>query len=207
MSENKFETVSSCVDNYIQQDESFDEIIKDSELSDTWGRYQLMGDIMRNDVPQTLQLDLSAKIAAAIDNEPTVLAPKNTVKKQNSFKARIVSFVKPLGQVAIAASAAGLMVLGVQQNNVVQTDEVAPIQNIQTSPFIGIAEPVSFNYQQPSKMSQKQAYIEQQRRLQALLLDHKQQIKLTAATNSEVNEVVEPAIETTPEHKVESLPK
>lgn len=207
MSESKFETVSSCVDNFIQQDESFDEIIKDSELSDTWGRYQLMGDIMRNDVPQTLQLDLSAKIAAAIENEPTVLAPKNTVKKQNSFKARIVSFVKPLGQVAIAASAAGLMVLGVQQNNVVQSDDLVPVQNIQTSPFVGIAEPVSFNYQQPTQMSQKQAYIEQQRRLQALLLDHKQQIKLTAVSTVEVNEAVEPTIEIIPENKVENLPK
>jgi len=204
MSESKLETVSSCVDNYMQRDESFDDIIKDSELSDTWGRYQLMGDIMRDEVPETLQLDLSTNIAAAIANEPTVLAPKSTVKKENTFKARIVSFVKPLGQVAIAASAAGLMVLGVQQNNVVQTDDVAPIQNIQTSPFVGIAEPVSFNYQAPTQISQKQAYIEQQRRLQALLLDHKQQIKLTAAN---INVTQEPVVETEQVNKVEDLPK
>jgi len=206
MSESKFETVSSFVDNYIQEDESFDEIIKDSELSDTWDRYQLMGDIMRNDVPETLQFDLSDKIAAAIENEPTVLAPKNTATKENTFKARIVNFVKPMGQLAIAASAAGLMVLGVQQNNVVQTDDVAPIQNIQTSAFVGIAEPVSFNYQQPTQISKKQAYIEQQRRLQALLVDHKQQIKLTAVTTSQTNEVT-PIIENTQDNKVENLPK
>lgn len=206
MSESKFETVSSFVDNYIQEDESFDEIIKDSELSDTWERYQLMGDIMRNDIPETLQFDLSDKIAAAIENEPTVLAPKNTAVKENTFKARIVNFVKPMGQLAIAASAAGLMVLGVQQNNVVQTDDVAPIQNIQTSAFVGIAEPVSFNYQQPNQISKKQAYIEQQRRLQALLVDHKQQMKLTAVTTSQTNEVT-PIIEITPDNKVENLSK
>lgn len=206
MSESKFETVSSLVDNYSHEDESFDEIIKDSELSDTWGRYQLMGDIMRDDVPETLQLDLADKISAAIENEPTVLAPKNTAKKETGFKARVVSFVKPFGQLAIAASAAGLMVLGVQQNNVAQTDDAAPIQNIQTSAFVGIAEPVSFNYQQPSQKSQKEAYIEQQRRLQALLVDHKQQIKLTAVTTSQTNEVT-PIIENTSDNKVENLPK
>jgi len=206
MSESKFETVSSLVDNYSQKDESFDEIIKDSELSDTWSRYQLMGDIMRGDAPETLQLDLVDKISAAIENEPTVLAPKTTVTKDNNFKARVVKFVKPFGQLAIAASAAGLMVLGVQQNNVAQTDEVAPVQNIQTSAFVGIAEPVSFNYEQPSQKSQKQAYIEQQRRLQALLVDHKQQMKLTATvTASENNAVTD--VENTPNNKVEDLPK
>jgi len=206
MSEKKFETVSSCVDDVIIHDESIDEIIKDKELSDTWGRYQLMGDIMRNDVPQTLQLDLSAKIAAAIDDEPTVLAPKNTAKSESSFKARIINFVKPLGQVAIAASAAGLMVLGVQQNNVSQTNDIAPMQNIQTNPLIGIAEPVSFNYQQPTQMSKKQAYIQQQRRLQALLFDHKQQIKLTAINTAEIKKANSPVIIPLKD-KVENLPK
>lgn len=206
MSESKFETVSSLVDNYSQEGESFDEIIKDKELSDTWSRYQLMGDIMRDEAPQAIQLDLSANIAAAIENEPTVLAPKNTAKNENTVKAKIINFVKPLGQVAIAASAAGLMVLGVQQNNAIQTDDVAPVQNIQTSPFVGIAEPVSFNYQQPSQMSQKQAYIEQQRRLQALLVDHKQQIKLTAVTTPQAIDVTSES-EPTSNDKVESLPK
>jgi len=205
MSEKKFETVSSFVDDVIIHDESIDEIIKDKELSDTWGRYQLIGDIMRDDVPQTLQLDLSAKIAAAIDDEPTVLAPKNTAKIENSFKAGIINFVKPLGQVAIAASAAGLMVLGVQQNNVVQTNDIAPMQNIQTNPLIGIAEPVSFNYQQPTQMSKKQAYI-QQRRLQALLFDHKQQIKLTAINTAETKKANTPVIIPLKD-KVENLPK
>jgi sigma-E factor negative regulatory protein RseA len=208
MSESKFETVSSCVDNYITQETSFDDLIKDSELSDTWGRYQLMGDIMRDETPQSIDLDLSAKISAAIDAEPTILAPKvtGTSKTDNTMKARIISFVKPFGQLAIAASAAGLMVLGVQQNNVVQSDDVAPIQNIQTNPFVGFAEPVSFNYQQPNQVSKKQAYMEQQRRLQALLADHKQQIKLTSAPTIK-NDVNESAPVTDEINKVENLPK
>jgi len=206
MSESKFETVSSCVDNYLPQEASFDELIKDSEMSDTWGRYQLMGDIMRSEVPQNIDMDLSAKVSAAIEAEPTVLAPKSTQKSKNTIKARIVSFVKPFGQVAIAASAAGLMVLGVQHNNMVQTDDVAPIPSIQTNPFVGVAEPVSFNYQQPNQVSKKQAYMEQQRRLQALLADHKQQIKLTAVQAKKVNSE-DPATIQNQTDKVENLPK
>ncbi len=206
MSESKFETVSSCVDNYLPQDSSFDDVIEDREMSDTWGRYQLMGDIMRNEVPQNIDLDLSAKISAAIDAEPTVLAPKPSNKPQNTMKARIVKFVKPFGQVAIAASAAGLMVLGVQHNNMVQTDDVVPVPSIQTNPLIGVAEPVSFNYKQPNQVSQKQAYMEQQRRLQALLADHQQQIKLTATQNKK-SPVEKTEAANSQTNKVENLPK
>jgi len=190
MSESKFETMSSCVDNYQQNDavfdEVFDEISKDEHLSDTWGRYHLMGDIIRNDVPETLQLDLSTQIAEAIDNEPTILAPKTSPAKSGSFvkelKSRVIQFTKPFGQIAIAASAAGIMVLGVQQTNIANNESALPQQIIQTNPFGGVAEPVSFNFQQADRKSQKQAYIQQQRRFQALLSDHHLQIKLNVAT-------------------------
>jgi len=190
MSESKFETVSSCVDGYQQDDAIFDEafnaISKDSHLSDTWERYHLMGDIIRNDAPAAIEFDLSAQIAAAIDNEPTVLAPNKSTAKASSFvkelKGRVIQFAKPFGQLAIAASAAGIMVLGVQQTNLANNDTSAPQQIIQTNPFGGIAEPVSFNYQQAEKKSQKQAYIQQQRRFQALLSDHNQQVKLNSVS-------------------------
>jgi len=176
-------------------DDNFDEISKDSRLSDTWERYHLMGDIIRNDVPTSLQLDLSAQIAAAIESEPTILAPKVAAIKSNSFvkelKGRVIQFAKPFGQIAIAASAAGIMVLSVQQSNVAKNDIKLPQQIIQTNPFGGSAEPVSFNYQQADRKSPKQAYIQQQRRFQALLSDHHQQIKLNA-TNIDDKEIMLP---------------
>ena len=154
-----------------------------------------MGDIIRNDVPETLQFDLSAQIAAAIDNEPTILAPKVSTAKSSSFvkelKGRVIQFAKPFGQLAIAASAAGIMVLGVQQTNIANNESALPQQIIQTNPFGGIAEPVSFNFQQADRKSQKQAYIQQQRRFQALLSDHHQQIKLNSTT-ADSKETVSP---------------
>ena len=50
---------------------------------------------------------------------------------------------------------------------------------MQTNPVLGTAAPVSYQIEQaPSKASQREAYIAQQRRFQALLADHNQQLKL-----------------------------
>ncbi|WDE12808.1 sigma-E factor negative regulatory protein [Thalassomonas haliotis] len=179
MSETKFESVSSLVDNYQVNDAELDNIAKDKEMSDAWQRYHMIGDMMRDDVPQALELDLSDEIAAAIAQEPTVLAPKESGQVFATIKAKVVQFAKPAGQMAIAASAAGLMIFGVgQQSNT--EEELIPSQVIQTAPFGGIANPVSYNTQSNSRQAQKQAYVEQHRRFQALLSDHQQQIKLSA---------------------------
>ena len=191
MSESKFETISSLVDNNLvtdhESEQAIDDMLKDEHLSTTWRHYHLIGDVIRDEIPPTLQLDLSAQIADVLQNEPTILAPNRLeakVKVFNTFKAKVVQLVKPLGQLAIAASAAGLMIIGVQQNTADNNEIITPNQIVQTTPLAGFANPVSFNYQQPVQ-PQKEAVleqkIEQQRRFQALLSDHQQQIKLSAA--------------------------
>jgi sigma-E factor negative regulatory protein RseA len=195
MSESKFETLSSCVDSFQHNENSFDDIINDEHLSATWDRYHLIGDVLRNDTPDVLQLDLSAEIAKAIADEPTVLAPKASNVFVMKFKAKVVELAKPFGQMAIAASAAGLMVLGVQSNVAQNNETILPSQIVQTIPMAGIAQPVSLNFQQTDRASQKQAFIEQQRRFHALLSDHQQQIKLgslTAQSLSNPTETVNP---------------
>lgn len=179
MSESKFETVSSLVDNYQQSSDGLDELLKDEKLSDTWDRYHLIGDVLRDEAPAEINLDIAGQIALALEDEPTVLAPVATKSFTQQVKAKVVQFSKPFGQLAIAASAAGLVVLGVQQN-VAETDAVVPTQVVQTNPLAGFAEPVSFNYSQTSPSAQKEALVEQQRRFQALLSDHQQQVKLNA---------------------------
>ena len=198
MSESKFETISSIVDNYRASDQAseqaIDEIIKDENLTNTWQNYHLIGDVMRNEIPQTLQLDLSEQIASAIADEPTVLAPTKSVNKVTSgFKAKVVQLLKPAGQLAIAASAAGLMIIGVQQNTADTNDVIMPSQVVQTTPLGGFANPVSYNYSQDAKSKQQAAReqrIAQQRRFQALLLDHQQQVKLSAVKKTDNEKTV-----------------
>ena len=225
MSEIKSESISSLVDNYSPStDDSIsahlvDNMLKDEDLSSTWQNYHLIGDVLRDEVPQSLQLDLSETISAAIAQEATILSPNSSmqtagknnhiitdeniaisnhsteqqpstvVDATNRFKAKISSLIKPMGQVAIAASAAALMIVGVQ-NNVTDNSSITPSQVVQTVPLSGYANPVSFNVRssqsQQSKQQAQQAMNEQlaservaqQRRLQALLKDHNQQVKL-----------------------------
>jgi len=212
MSESKFETISSLVDNYRVTDQesaqAIDDILKDKHLSTTWQNYHLIGDVIRDEIPATLQLDLSAQIASAIADEPTIIAPNLSNEKSNeatsvNLKAKVIQLFKPVGQLAIAASAAGLMIIGVQQNVADNNEIIMPTQVVQTKPLGGFANPVSFNYQQNSKSKQQAALeqrIEQQRRFQALLSDHQQQIKLSAVkkndskeTNTELKSEIENA--------------
>lgn len=198
MSEKKFETASLLIDEQELSNEQLDQLINDEQLTDTWDRYHLIGDVMRNEVSDTITLDLSKDIAAAIDAEPTVLAPKTATPILHRAKAKVVQFAKPLGQMAIAASAAGLMIMGVQ-TNVADNEAITPAQQVvQTIPLGGIADPVSFNYSTQERTSQKQAYIEQQRRFQALLADHQQQIKLSSVTQATETPEQEQKVEDTP---------
>ncbi|GHF84497.1 sigma-E factor negative regulatory protein [Thalassotalea marina] len=189
MSESKFETVSSLVDNYQAQDDSvLQDVLKDNDMADTWQRYHLIGDAIRDELPNELDFDLTDAIANAIAEEPTVLAPiaKPTIKEK--IKAKVVQFSKPFGQVAIAASAAGMMVIGVQQN-VASNDTQTPYQVADTGRAVGgIAEPVSLNFQQNARVSQEPTMAEQHRKFHALLQDHKQQLKISALATSEVTE-------------------
>ncbi len=185
MSENKFETVSSVVDSYQPNDEIIEDLLNDAHLSATWDRYHLMGDVMRGETSDVINLDLSSEIAAAIADEPTVLAPRTSNNLAAKFKAKVVHLAKPFGQMAIAASAAGLMVMGVQQNSADNNVILPESQVVKTMPFGGIAEPVSLNFQQTNRTNEKQAFVEQQRRFQALLSDHQQQIKLSSVDVSE----------------------
>jgi sigma-E factor negative regulatory protein RseA len=232
MSEIKSESISSLVDNYSPSSDDgvsthlIDNLLKDDDSFSAWQNYHLIGDVLRDEVPQSLQLDLSEKIVTAIAQEATILSPnlsstkthdiivKNemlvtenniddeqieysasdsrVVSLKTHIKAKLTSSLKPLGQVAIAASAALLMIGGVQ-NNIVDNSLVVPNQIIQTVPLSGYANPVSFNVQAPQfvpnyqrqqslQQEKKDKALEhrlaQQRRLQALLKDHSHQVKL-----------------------------
>ena len=219
MSEIKSESLSSLVDNYSPSTDSnisghlVDSILKDDELAKTWQNYHLIGDVLRDEVPESLQLDLSETIAEAIAQEATILSPNSsthavepslsiteddktssTVNKivdaRARFKAKIANFAKPIGQVAIAASAAVLMIVGVQTN--VADQSITPNPIVQTVPLSGYANPVSFSLQSPpveqnyqTKIQAQEAIaaerVAQQRRLQALLKDHNQQVKFGGA--------------------------
>lgn len=109
MSTNDKEHISALIDgeDVIQNDKLLDELILNQEMQDIWSRYHLIGDCLRDNLPEQISNQVVTRVNEELRNEPTVLAPQKT--KQFNFK--------PLAGFAIAASVAMVAVLTVQNNN------------------------------------------------------------------------------------------
>ncbi|WP_421313528.1 RseA family anti-sigma factor [Aeromonas sp. 603404] len=188
------EQISALMDGELSDAEVLNELEMDSDLQDTWGRYHLIGDAMRGDLPVNLQLDLSDSIMAALEDEPTILAPKPVetapvlqpavapVKTDSSVVPLFRRVGQQLGQYAIAASVAAAVIFGVQQYQGQDGVPANPVLN--TIPIGGSAAPVSVHYpQQDGARARQQGLTEQQmqeqrERINAFLRDHQLQQRL-----------------------------
>lgn len=71
-----------------------------SQARDAWAAYHLIGDVMRGETAPAF--DITARVAGALDREPTVLAPRRTLKS-----------AKPLTiALSAAASVSAIAVVG-----------------------------------------------------------------------------------------------
>ncbi|WED77601.1 RseA family anti-sigma factor [Aeromonas allosaccharophila] len=188
------EQISALMDGDLIDAEVLNELEMDSDLQDTWGRYHLIGDAMRGDLPVNLQLDLSDSIMAALEDEPTILAPKPVeaapvlqpvvapVKSDSNVVPLFRRVGQQLGQYAIAASVAAAVIFGVQQYQGQDGVPANPVLN--TIPIGGSAAPVSVHYpQQDGARARQQGLTEQQmqeqrERINAFLRDHQLQQRL-----------------------------
>ncbi|MFM5599852.1 RseA family anti-sigma factor [Aeromonas veronii] len=188
------EQISALMDGDLSDAEVLNELEMDSGLQDTWGRYHLIGDAMRGDLPVNLQLDLSDSIMAALEDEPTILAPKPvetapvlqpvvaSVKTDSNVVPLFRRVGQQLGQYAIAASVAAAVIFGVQHYQGQDGVPANPVLN--TIPIGGSAAPVSVHYpQQDGARARQQGLTEQQmqeqrERINAFLRDHQLQQRL-----------------------------
>ncbi|ELM3614445.1 transcriptional regulator [Aeromonas sobria] len=188
------EQISALIDGELSDAEVLNELEMDSDLQDTWGRYHLIGNAMRGDLSVNLQLDLSTSIMAALEDEPTILAPKpveaapvlqSVVAPVKTYSNVIPLFRRvgqQLGQYAIAASVAAAVIFGVQQYQGQDGLPTNPVLN--TIPVGGSATPVSVHYpQQDGTRARQQGLTEQQmqeqrERVNAFLRDHQLQQRL-----------------------------
>lgn len=171
----KIENLSAWVDGEFQQHQLIDELKTDELLAQKWQRYHLIRDGLRKELPEQINFDIAANVAAALQSEPCILAPKK-FWQDLPLIASVVPFAKQGGQMAVAASVAVAMILGVQQFNQPKLD-----QPFNSAPSIlgiqGGLSPVSL---EQTRTLPRTDVSEQRRVINAYLNDHKQQLRFKA---------------------------
>ncbi|WP_455201663.1 sigma-E factor negative regulatory protein [Kaarinaea lacus] len=89
-------------------------LCKDDDMKACLGRYQMISDSMRNQLPAGIRKDFSHNVMTAIASEPTVLAPVANSSKIPNLSSIVT---KKVAGFAIAASVATIAVIGVQSQN------------------------------------------------------------------------------------------
>tara|TARA_R110000782_G_scaffold235939_4_gene322000 strand:+ start:1867 stop:2445 length:579 start_codon:yes stop_codon:yes gene_type:complete len=136
MSEYNNEQLSALVDGEYEgnNDKAFEQLIHSQEMKNTWSRYHLIGDCLREQLPEKISVQLSSRISKALLDEPTVLAPQKT-KQFN---------LKPLAGFAIAASVAMAAVFTVQQSN--ETNSISTVPALTASTSTAIPQTQTFSF-------------------------------------------------------------
>lgn len=126
MSESKKEQLSAFMDNEIDDlnKDLVDDLLKDPDLLDTWSRYHLISDSLKQRLPECIDRNLAKNVSNSLRDEPIIVAP-------DRFGQR---FVRPVTGFAIAASVAALAILGIQQQQLGGPHEAPPDTLVQSIP-------------------------------------------------------------------------
>ncbi len=145
------ERISALVDGELDKQEhqaSVDELLAHGENRKAWGRYHLIGDALKRSLPGGMDHGFSSRVMAALDNEPTVLAPPPPTK--SSWGQRVAGL-------AVAASVTAVAVLGVQFMYQQDGQTLAP----QTAQVPASLSPVAQSQQNIARASARQSSVQQ----------------------------------------------
>jgi sigma-E factor negative regulatory protein RseA len=100
------ERISALLDGELdasEQQTAVDELLARDEHRKAWGRYHLISDTLKRSLPGAIDHGFSSRVMAALEDEPTVLAPSHRA-----------SWSQRAAGLAVAASVAAVAILGVQ---------------------------------------------------------------------------------------------
>jgi sigma-E factor negative regulatory protein RseA len=161
MSKETLEHLSSLMDGELSKDAGLfltRRMSSDAEMCETWERYHLIRDCIRQPGSKQMVIGLSARLSASLDEENDVsLSPRNGYR-----------WLKPVSGLAIAASVAmmAIMVTAPQTAPVGATDATAattsanqPFVSPNTLPLSPVSQAASFAPAQQSSSDHLNAYL------------------------------------------------
>jgi sigma-E factor negative regulatory protein RseA len=166
--QNNHETLSTIVDGELGSVDSqtLATIASDENSRSTWARYHLIGDVMRDNLTGVASPIFSEQLRAAVEREPTVLAPQRT-KRQ---------WLTPVAGFAVAASVATLAVIGIKQIEPSSPDAADEVAIVAAAPNHNVAAlPVQSVAQSPDVVDAVPATHDTQRRLNGYLVKFNEQ--------------------------------
>ncbi len=122
MSESNNKLISALMDGEAEgnNDKLYDALLHDQMMRDTWSRYHLIADCLRNQAPYTISCQASSQVSRVVmqslRTEPTVLAAHKTKR-----------FLKPMLGFALAASVAMVAVFSVHHSNKIDPMTATPV--------------------------------------------------------------------------------
>jgi sigma-E factor negative regulatory protein RseA len=120
------ESLSALMDNHSLSELELQRLLKQSvNLTSTWNRYHIASASLRRDLHMVAPVDFAARVSAAIAAEDT----QNTQIKSRTQKP----WLWTMGRVAVAASVAGLLVVGVQQYSSLDSADTALVADNKTT--------------------------------------------------------------------------
>lgn len=129
------EKLSTLMDEYQQteQDQSqLNDVLSDVNQQYTMRRYQMIGEVMRNELPQAIQLDFTAEVMSQIETESVLQVQNQTEQKKESQTSWLWSVLfKPVAGLAVAATVAFVAVssLQLQTTSPEQPDQIAAVDS------------------------------------------------------------------------------
>lgn len=113
MNDEKQQRISALCDGELgarERLDTLDALERDSQLRDTFGRYQMISDVLHNNYRCAADHELAARVRAALCDEPTVLAPRRHLPRLSRWQQLGAGF-------AVAASVAMVSLIGIQSLN------------------------------------------------------------------------------------------
>lgn len=193
MTNKNFESISALLDDEMKSEEfesTLAQMSEQPEQVDTFSRYSLIGDVMRQE--QELLTDNSfadniQQAIASVEQEQSPAPEVVSITAHPSWGQRIAAKVsgftqsstgKGMSQLAIAASVALVAVVGVGNMSGSGTPEQKDdIPAVIAAPLIGGVTPVSISSETPA--SRQTANQKTQSRINSLISDHQQQLRVT----------------------------